>query len=101
MSAPGTDADDAANDPGTHDPDRQVGEIFRRLSSMRFQFGEDAFERVVRAVLQAMGAAAMREAERNAAFLREREALRRRGPGFEPRPRRIPVDDWDTDEAAG
>lgn len=78
----------------SHDPDRQVGEIFRRLSSMRFQFGEDAFERVTKAVFQALGAAAMAEAERHAAYIRHRAGFRPGDYGLDLTPRRIEVDDW-------
>ena len=44
----------------SHDPDRQVGEVFRRLSSLK-ELGEDAFERAVRAVLVTLGRAAHEE----------------------------------------
>lgn len=59
----------------THDPDRQVGEVFRRLSAMR-SLNEDAFARVVHAVLVALGRAAHEEGERRARTLAERTAPR-------------------------
>ncbi|CAO4145439.1 hypothetical protein LPLAFNJD_LOCUS1941 [Methylorubrum aminovorans] len=57
----------------SHDPDRQVGEVFRRLSSLK-ELGEDAFERAVRAVLVTLGRAAHEEGERRARRLAERTA---------------------------
>lgn len=59
----------------SHDPDRQVGEVFRRLSSLK-ELGEDAFERAVRAVLVTLGRAAHEEGERRARRLAERTAPR-------------------------
>ncbi len=35
-----------------HDPDRQVGEVFRRLSALN-SLSEDAFEKAVRSMLVA------------------------------------------------
>lgn len=55
----------------THDPDRQVGEVFRRLSAMK-SLNEDGFARVVHAVLVALGRAAHDEGERRARALAER-----------------------------
>ncbi|GAA0282549.1 hypothetical protein LNAOJCKE_1476 [Methylorubrum aminovorans] len=59
----------------SHDPDRQVGEVFRRLSAMK-SLNEDAFDRVVSAVLVALGRAAHEEGERRARALAERTAPR-------------------------
>lgn len=59
----------------SHDPDRQVGEVFRRLSSLK-ELGEDAFERAVRAVLVTLGRAAHEEGERRAERLAECTAPR-------------------------
>ncbi|KQO76362.1 hypothetical protein [Methylobacterium sp. Leaf88] len=59
----------------SHDPDRQVGEVFRRLSSLK-ELGEEAFERAVRAVLVTLGRAAHEEGERRARRLAERTAPR-------------------------
>ena len=55
----------------SHDPDRQVGEVFRRLSALK-SLSEDAFDRAVRAVLVALGRAAHDEGERRARALAER-----------------------------
>lgn len=56
------------------DPDQRIGLVFRRLSSIRAEFGEGhAFDRAVRAVLGALGRAVHEEAERRACDLRERE----------------------------
>lgn len=57
----------------THDPDRQIGEVFRRLSSVK-ALNEDGFARVVHAVLVALGRAAHEEGERRARRLAERTA---------------------------
>lgn len=54
------------------DLDARIGEIFRRLSVMRLELGEGALDRTLRDVLQALGAAAHREAERRALALAER-----------------------------
>ena len=54
-----------------HDPDRQIGEVFRRLSSLRETCGEAAVSRCVSALLVTLGASAMAEAERQAAALAE------------------------------
>lgn len=54
------------------DVDTRVGEIFRRLSIMRLELGEGALDRTLRDVLQALGAAAHREAENRARSIRER-----------------------------
>ncbi|MCF6949736.1 hypothetical protein L4M90_28690, partial [Klebsiella pneumoniae] len=59
----------------THDPDRQIGEVFRRLSSMK-SLHEEGFARVVHAVLVALGRAAHEEGERRARTLAERTAPR-------------------------
>lgn len=55
-----------------NDPDRQIGEIFRRLSSLREACGEAALSRCVTAVLVTLGASALAEAERRARTLAER-----------------------------
>lgn len=57
------------------DPDRLLGEVFRRLSLMRAELGEYAFARAVQAVLAALGGAALEEAERRARTLRDRTTL--------------------------
>lgn len=60
-----------------HDPDRLVGELFRRLSSLRsLGINEDAFSRAVQAALVALGRAAHEEGERRARRLAERTAPR-------------------------
>ena len=56
----------------THDPASQVGEIFKRLASARDALGEPSFGRVVSAVLIALAAATLVEAERHAKALAER-----------------------------
>lgn len=64
------------NEPCHVDPDRLLGGIFRRLSVMRGEPGEQAFGRAVRAVLGALGGAALEEAERRARTFRERTTPR-------------------------
>ncbi len=59
----------------THDPDRQIGDVFRRLSSLK-SLHEEGFGRVVHAVLVALGRAAHEEGERRARRLAERTAPR-------------------------
>lgn len=54
------------------DLDAKIGEIFRRLSMMRLELGEGALDRAIQDVLQALGVAAHREAERRARALEER-----------------------------
>ncbi|MCJ2009581.1 hypothetical protein [Methylobacterium sp. J-092] len=54
--------------------DRAVGELFRRLSIMRVELGEPAWERTVGRVLAALGAAALEEAERRGRIVAAREA---------------------------
>lgn len=56
------------------DIDSRVGEIFRRLSIMRLELGEGAVDRTLRDVLQTLGTAAHREAERRAQAMEERYA---------------------------
>ena len=68
-----------------NDPDRQVGEIFRRLSSLREACGEAALTRCVAAVLVTLGASAMAEAEIRARALTEPTG---------PRPRDVRVTAW-------
>ncbi|TNC11692.1 hypothetical protein FF100_18830 [Methylobacterium terricola] len=53
-------------------PDAQVGQLFRRLSTMRVELGEPAFERTIRDLLQTLGSSAMREAEARARALASR-----------------------------
>lgn len=56
------------------DVDARIGEVFRRLSIMRLELGEGALDRTLRDVLQALGAAAHREAEHRARILAARSA---------------------------
>ncbi|CAO4164080.1 hypothetical protein [Methylorubrum populi] len=53
-------------------PDARVGSLFRRLSMLRIEFGETAFDRTIQSLLQTLGAAALGEAERRARALAER-----------------------------
>lgn len=62
--------------------DADVGALFRRLCHLRTELGEPAFERTIHALLQTLGAAALREAEERARLLRDRT---------EPRPGDIKV----------
>lgn len=55
-----------------HDPERIVGEIFERLATCQAEMGRASLHRVAAAVRQALGAAVLNEAERNAASLAER-----------------------------
>jgi hypothetical protein len=52
-----------------NDPDRQIGEVFRRLSSLRDAFGDASLSRCVSAVLVTLGASALAEAEQRAGAL--------------------------------
>lgn len=61
-----------------HDPDRQIGEIFQKLSALRVACGEAALTRCVSAVLVTLGASAMAEAERRAHALAEPAGARPR-----------------------
>ena len=55
-----------------HDPDRLVGELFRRLSALKsLGIDEATFARVVHAALVALGRAAQEEGERRARVLAE------------------------------
>ena len=83
----------------SHDPARQVGEVFRRLASAREAFDETAFSRIVRAVLVALGRAVLEEAERQARRLRERTAPGRLGVKVSATARRIDFDGWDPGDA--
>jgi hypothetical protein len=66
----------AAPPPRTEDPARHVGEVFRRLTLAAETFGLQAFDRIVVAMLQALGRAVLEEAERDARMRRERETAR-------------------------
>ncbi|BAR47150.1 hypothetical protein [Methylobacterium aquaticum] len=79
-------------------PDAQVGQLFRRLSTMRVELGEPAFERTIRDLLKTLGSAALREAEARAQVLRDR-GVRRPGD-IAVRPfaaRSSPMDPWPGD----
>jgi len=56
--------------------DERVGLVFRRLSLIRVELGEAALDRTLRDVLQALGAAAHREAEDRAGILAARNAAK-------------------------
>lgn len=53
-------------------PDARVGQLFRRLSMLRVELGEPAFERTIQDLLRTLGVAALREAEARAVILRDR-----------------------------
>jgi hypothetical protein len=56
----------------SNDPDRLVGELFRRLSALKgLGIDEGAFSRAVHAALIALGRAAQEEGERRAKALAE------------------------------
>ena len=76
----------------TDDPARSIGDLFRRLALASETFGAPAFERIVAAVLVALGRAALEEAEREARWRRERDARR---PGEIPPLRTIHAGDFD------
>jgi hypothetical protein len=82
------------------DPDRLVGEVFRRMSSLRQVVGDGlAFERSVRAVLAALGRAALDEAELRAASLAERIAPPPPGMRVSSTARRVEFDGFDHGDA--
>jgi hypothetical protein len=58
--------------PEFHDPDRIVGDIFEDLATCQAEMARASLHRVAAAVPQALGAAVLNEAERNAASLAER-----------------------------
>lgn len=61
------------------DPDRLVGEVFKRLSALRaLGIDEASFSRAVHAALIALGRAAHDEGERRARALAERAAPERK-----------------------
>ncbi|MCJ2014188.1 hypothetical protein [Methylobacterium sp. J-076] len=76
----------------TDDPAKAIGDLFRRLALASETFGPPAFERIVAAVLVALGRAALEEAEREARWRRERDARR---PGEITAPRSIHAGDFD------
>lgn len=88
----------AAPPPETEDPARLVGEIFKRLSGCQSVYGEASFALIARAVLVALGKAALRESEMQARRLRERTEPA--GPGIKvtATARRIDFDSWDPGE---
>lgn len=88
----------AAPPPDTEDFARQVGEIFRRLGGCHATYGEASFTRIARAVLVALGKAAMDEAERQARQLRERTAPAPPGIRVSSTARRVDFDGWDPGE---
>lgn len=98
-------ADDAgpaglsAPPPVTEDPARHVGEIFRRLTLASETFPGAAFARIVAAVLAALGRAALEEAERQAARLRERTAPAPPGIRVSATARRVDFDGLDVDRS--
>lgn len=54
------------------DVDARIGQIFVRLSRLRIELGDGALDRTVHALLHALGASALREAERRARSLAAR-----------------------------
>ncbi|WP_375274573.1 hypothetical protein [Methylorubrum thiocyanatum] len=83
--------------PVSDDPARHVGEIFRRLTLASETFPGAAFARIVAAVLVALGRACMDEAERQAAWLRERATQARPGIRVSATARRVDFDGFDID----
>lgn len=81
----------------TEDPARHVGEVFRRLTLASETFPGAAFARIVAAVLVALGRAALEEAERQAARLRERTAPAPPGIRVSATARRVDFDGLDVD----
>lgn len=77
----------------TEDPAKAIGDVFRRLALASETFGPPAFQRIVAAVLVALGRAVLTEAEREARWRRERDILR---PGEIPAPGKIHAGDFDT-----
>ncbi|MER2251521.1 hypothetical protein ABS772_16515 [Methylorubrum podarium] len=87
----------SAPPPVTEDPARHVGEIFRRLTLASETFPGAGFARIVAAVLVALGRAALDEAERQAARLRERTAPAAPGIRVSATARRVDFDGLDID----
>lgn len=81
--------------PATEDPARHVGEIFRRLTLASETYPGEAFTRIVRAMLIAMGRACLMEAEARALWLRERAEPGRPGIKVSATARRVDFDAWD------
>ncbi len=79
----------------TEDPARHIGEIFRRLTLASETYPGEAFTRIVRAMLVAMGRACLIEAEAQALWLRERAEPVRPGTRVSATARRIDFDTWD------
>ena len=88
----------AAPPPDTEDFARNVGEIFRRLGGCHATFGEPSFTRIARAVLIALGKAALEESELQARRLRERTTPSRHDVRVSATARRIDFDTWDPGE---
>lgn len=80
----------------TEDPARHVGEIFRRLTLASETYPGEAFTRIVRAMLVAMGQACLAEAEAQARWLRERAEPARQGVRVSATARRVDFDAWDS-----
>ena len=85
----------SAPPPVTEDPARHVGEVFRRLTLASEAYPGTAFARIVAAVLVALGRAALVEAERQAARLRERTAPAPTGVRLSATARRVAFDGLD------
>lgn len=60
----------------TSDPDSLLGILFRRIFLLRTELGEPAYERSLKALLVALGASALDEAERRARILEGRTGPR-------------------------
>lgn len=88
----------AAPPPDSEDFARNVGEIFRRLGGCHATFGEASFTRIARAVLVALGKAALEESELQARRLRERTAPAGTGIRVSATARRVDFDGWDPGE---
>ena len=74
--------------------ERRIGLIYARLHSIHRELGEAALDRSLAAVLQALGAAAMREAEERAAILATRRKARPGIHGITPSGQRRIEDGW-------
>lgn len=88
----------AAPPPETEDPARLVGEIFKRLSGCQSTYGEASFIRIARAVLVALGKAALEESELQARRLRERTVPSRNDVRVSATAHRMDFDTWDPGE---
>ena len=82
-----------------HDPDRQIGEIFQKLSALRVACGEAALTRCVSAVLVTLGASAMPRPSDGPTPLRNRPAPARATSAS--RPGRSARDSEPFDESIG